>query len=580
MSDETSTTGTQAKREKLTGFVNWPLWSMLTRSMMIEKDVWDLISQGPREPIANPALFGKEAKENQMAIGIAQRIITEGISDQIAVNIMDLEDPKEMWERLRNICTEVGQGVVYSILQELLHYPAANKPKGYEKPVVEIFAEVRYLCKRLKAAMTKGRDPFETMAIVIALDTLHDDYDTTTASMLETGNKSIDEIFAIIQSKEAKFKSKRATGNIGDAAMTIRGKTSNSSSQKRKANSDEECYNCHQKGHFSRDCNLPDRRKRTDTPRRLESQQQAYNRSRSRNGPRANNAVEQHIDDEDDPEPFQPGHLATAFQATSLEKTSEKKTWYLDSGASRHLCNDRSLFTNLRPMSIDFVTAGKKIIRSEEIGTVSIPLADGKSIELLDIALVPECDSNLISLGQLRETGITFHDNPSHMTLIRHGVVIAQAKRHRNLFILDRAIPETMMKVRNLAMATGRGRPTHLVSKNKKVRIWHRRLGHASNARVIRASKLVDGIDIKDNEYDPTEVFIDSDTEDDDDTSGTPIVSGPTAPPELAASASETNSVFDHICGPCVGSKSTRVVIRNKSMTPTRERLEEVHADL
>ena len=156
-----------------------------------------------------------------MAIGIAQQIITEGISNQIAVNIMDLEDPKDMWERLRNICTKVGQGVVYSILQELLHYPATNKPKRYKKPVVEIFAEVRYLCKQLKAAITEGIDPFETMAIVIALDTLYDNYDTTTTSMLETGNKSINEIFAIIQSKKAKFKSKRATGNMGDAAMTI-----------------------------------------------------------------------------------------------------------------------------------------------------------------------------------------------------------------------------------------------------------------------------------------------------------------------------------------------------------------------
>lgn len=49
--------------------------------MMIEKDVWDLISKEPWEPIANPAFFGKEAKENQMAIGIAQRIIIEGISN-------------------------------------------------------------------------------------------------------------------------------------------------------------------------------------------------------------------------------------------------------------------------------------------------------------------------------------------------------------------------------------------------------------------------------------------------------------------------------------------------------------------
>ncbi len=50
-------------------------------------------------------------------------------------------------------------------------------------------------------------------------------------------------------------------------------------------------------------------------------------------------------------------------------------------------------------MSIDFVTAGKKIIRSEEIITFSIPLADGRSIELLDTVLVPECNSNLFSLG-------------------------------------------------------------------------------------------------------------------------------------------------------------------------------------
>lgn len=141
--------------------------------------------------------------------------------------------------------------MVYSILQELLHYPAAIKPKRYEKPVVVIFAEVQYLCKRLKAAMTEGRDSFKTIAIVIALDTLHDDYNTTTASMFKTGNKSIDEIFAIIQSKEAKIKSKRAARNMGDIAISTQCKTSNPSFQKRKANSDKECYNCYQKRHFS-----------------------------------------------------------------------------------------------------------------------------------------------------------------------------------------------------------------------------------------------------------------------------------------------------------------------------------------
>ena len=40
--------------------------------------------------------------------------------------------------------------------------------------------------------MTPGRDLWDTIAIVIALDSLHDDFDTTTASLLEEGNKTID----------------------------------------------------------------------------------------------------------------------------------------------------------------------------------------------------------------------------------------------------------------------------------------------------------------------------------------------------------------------------------------------------
>lgn len=78
----------------------------------------------------------------------------------------------------------------------------------------------------------------------------------------------------------------------------------------------------------------------------------------------------------------------------------------------------------------------------------------------------------------------------------------------------------------------------------------------------------------------PPKFSIDSDTKDDDNTLDTPIVSDPDAPPELAANASKTNSDFNHICDPCARSKSTRVVIWNKSMTPTKKMLEEVHADL
>ena len=127
MTDKRNDTISGSRREKLAGFTNWPRWSDLTRAMLIEKDVWDLIETGPRP---EPALFQKQkTKENCMAVGTATRIIKEGVSNNIFNIIIDITDPKEMWKKLRSACSQVGQGVVYFILKELLNYPRNNKPK-------------------------------------------------------------------------------------------------------------------------------------------------------------------------------------------------------------------------------------------------------------------------------------------------------------------------------------------------------------------------------------------------------------------------------------------------------------------
>lgn len=61
-------------------------------------------------------------------------------------------------------------------------------------------------------------------------------------------------------------------------------------------------------------------------------------------------------------------------------------------------------------------------------------------------------------------------------------------------------------------MVVGRGRHIYIVSKNKQIKIWHCQLGYTSNTRVIKASGLVNGINISNNiKYNPKEVFIDTD---------------------------------------------------------------------
>lgn len=151
-------------------------------------------------------------------------------------------------------------------------------------------------------------------------------------------------------------------------------------------------------------------------------------------------------------------------------------TWYMDSCASRHLTNNRDLFVGeLKAKSLDFTTASGQTLRAESIGTIAIPFANG-TVKLKGVAYAPDCDANLISLRQLCESNITFVNDKSHMKLMQGGRKVARAKRDQNLFVLELATPNKVIQVtatnqQQAMTAQGRGRLTHLVSKNKRVQI-------------------------------------------------------------------------------------------------------------
>ena len=95
---------------------------------------------------------------------------------------------------------------------------------------------------------------------------------------MESGNKMINQIQSILQSKKAKNISNRVIGAIGDLAITFR----DDSGYKRKANKDKECYNCHKLGHFRHDCRQPDKRlARIERPSTRERTDNSNNKSRS-----------------------------------------------------------------------------------------------------------------------------------------------------------------------------------------------------------------------------------------------------------------------------------------------------------
>lgn len=145
-------------------------------------------------------------------------------------------------------------------------------------------------------------------------------------------------------------------------------------------------------------------------------------------------------------------------------RTAEEKqsgVWYLDPFTSRYISNSQESFADLRPKTYEFVTAGGDIIRSKQVGAITLPLKNGLELTFSNVVYILECDSNLISLGQLRETDISYHNHPEYMVLKQGRKEIGSATKKKNLVVLDTQLPPG-----KAMLVKRRGRPIYLLSKN------------------------------------------------------------------------------------------------------------------
>ena len=215
---------------------------------------------------------------------------------------------------------------------------------------------MKQLVQRLQSAVTEHRTIWDSIILVVALDSLHDDFEMTTAPLLHSGDKDLEEIQQIVTSTEAANMAKRATGQTADLAMMTKRKATDSRQQP-KSRSTEECFNCGKRGHYAKDCRSSSKRKPDDEKAAEEAKRTRWTRNRAVEKAAAARSTDQ---DESDLEPYPAGR---AFMIKHPNPSLELiDAWYLDSCASRHICKNRDLFSDLRPKNFEFITAGRELI--------------------------------------------------------------------------------------------------------------------------------------------------------------------------------------------------------------------------
>ena len=146
-------------------------------------------------------------------------------------------------------------------------------------------------------------------------------------------------------------------------------------------------------------------------------------------------------------------------------------TWYVDSGATQHMCHWREGFTNYtkcRDDQVVYLGDDSTSYTIEGHGDVLIKLTNGDEKYIPDVLHIPGLAKNLFSAKQLDQIGGEIHIKDGISILINKlGQIIATCKLNPDLYELG----ETILS-NNYALAI----PT--ITSHNTTDLWHLRLGH------------------------------------------------------------------------------------------------------
>ncbi|GFW44850.1 copia protein [Trichonephila clavipes] len=174
-----------------------------------------------------------------------------------------------------------------------------------------------------------------------------------------------------------------------------------------------------------------------------------------------------------------------------FEENSDKGVWVIDTAATSHFCNDKSLFLDLKPitnMKISLATEDKSC-PVEGIGTLRFRVKYKGSfheITLTDVLFNPKLRRNLLSGSRLESKGAHFVGTKGKINVFnKDWIKLFSTTRHENLYFFkpDHYIIPKNKEISLFSDVTAK-------TKNGSIEIWHQRFCHVNNDYLVKTSKI------------------------------------------------------------------------------------------
>jgi hypothetical protein len=425
---------------------NWPEWKRnITLALKLRK-LWDCVN-----------LSGTESDDNDKKLEAMSIILFAMEDDQQRHLDLDVDDmdPRKAWKKLLEAKEPKSSAMLVIKLTELL----SLRQNHTTTTMTDHFTHIKKLRREIDSLVEDEKKYVEMLYAAVAIASISPRYDTfrTLKAHTKPDDLTMEKIEqgAVLEEQTRNLAELSVSGSSAIASANVAAGERPQCTHRN--HPPERCFTLypHLREKFL---------KENEEKKRKQSAQMAFV------------AMKQHH----------------ATMAKAMHTALPPSQWLIDSAASAHMCNDRAMFTNIRPTDTVVIVLGEgNKILANEAGDIPMRLklhnSDFDCI-LTDVLYVPDMKRNLISMLGWKKQHITCETTLNGPCIIKEdNSVIGQVLDNNNL------LPVTVVPLRQSVTQTASAAVTGYAN---KLELWHYRTGHA-NERVLRSlPSVVEDCDI------------------------------------------------------------------------------------
>ncbi|KAJ9565484.1 hypothetical protein OSB04_001450 [Centaurea solstitialis] len=357
--------------------------------------------------------------------------IKNALSDRLYDLYASITCPRELWKSLEHKYKAQEEGTNKYLVSKYLRFQMVD-----DKPILEQVHELQVLVNKMNTLSIPIPEIFQVGAIIDKLPSSWKDF--SKRMMHKSEDYSLDDMLNISGLKKRRKSKNPVNVNSVQAGGKNKGKLNSggpskkwnlgpqkkafkrqgqSSFQKKDFKRNGKCHVCGETGHYARECK--------------------QRKSGPSGGPSAaTNAV---------------GDIGALVANLTMDEINmmnvtpqahlvnqDKDSWYLDTGATAHVCDDKSKFVNYQEIhgkQVSTANGGRADIAGS--GTILLHFTSGRSLTLNSVLHVPTITKNLLSYSKLDSHGFAIRGSDGTIVFSKNDHYIGKASLSRGMYALS-----------------------------------------------------------------------------------------------------------------------------------------------